>query len=150
MEHSNPGFGSQGLLKTLSVLYFSFLISQVLFAVVAYIQQGSTYFDIENLDDVYIYAVPVLSVAAIVGSLLMFREQISALSFKETLKEKVSGYQSAYLVRMAFLEAASIFGIVAFFLKGNLFSLIFSGLIVLYFLTLRPTKENVERDLHLN
>lgn len=149
MEQPNPTLSLQGLLKTLSILYLTFLSSQVLFAIVAFIQQRNTYFEFENSDDVYIYAVPVLAVAAFVGSMLVFRAQISALSVKGTLNEKFLGYQSAYLVRLAFLEAASLFGIIAFFLEGNLFSLLFSGLIVLYFLTLRPSKEKVEADLNL-
>lgn len=150
MEQPNPSLNPQGLLRTLSILYFTFLSSQVLFALVAFIQQGDTYFEFENSDDVYIYAVPVLAVAAFVSSMLVFREQISALSAKDTLKEKFMGYQSAYLVRMAFLEGACLFGIIAFILKGNLFSLVFSGLIVLYFLTLKPSKGKVEADLNLD
>ncbi len=150
MEHQSHSISLPGLLKTLSVLYFSFLGSQLLFALVAFLKQSTTYFEFENSEDVFIYAVPVLAVAAFVASMLVYREQISTLTDKGSLPEKFSGYQSAYLVRMAFLEAASIFGIIAFMLKGNLFSLVFTGLLILYFLTLKPSKDKVEADLDLS
>lgn len=137
-------------LKILSLLYFIFLGSQVIFAIVALMQQKNTYFEFEDSEDIYIYIVPVLAIVAFVGSMFLFREQISALADKNSLKEKIMGYQTAYLLRMAFLEVACLFGIVAFLLKGNLFSLIFSGLIVLYFLALRPAKVKIEEDLEIN
>lgn len=149
MEQSNSTLSAQGVLRTLSFLYFTFLITQLFFAFFAYMQQGNTYFEFEDPNDVFIYAVPILAVAAFVGSMLLYREQISQLSGKNT-REKFVGYQSACLLRMAFLEAGCLFGIIAFFLKGNLFSLLFSGLIVLYFVTLRPSKEKVESDLDLS
>lgn len=150
MDQQNSALSPRGLFKTLTLLYFSFLTAQLLFAVMAYLNQGSTYFDYTDTNDVFIYAVPVFAVASIVLGIVLYGQQTSELGRKNSLKEKLVAYQSAVLIRMAFLEAASIFGIVAFILKGNLFSLLITGLVTLYFITLRPAKERAEDYLHLS
>lgn len=150
MDQQNSALSPRGFFKTLTLLYFSFLTAQLLFAVMAFLNQGSTYFDYTDTNDVFIYAVPVFAVASIVLGIVLYGQQTSELGRKSSLKEKLVAYQSAVLIRMAFLEAASIFGIVAFILKGNLFSLLITGLVTLYFITLRPAKERAEDYLHLS
>ena len=150
MDQQNLTLSPRGILRILSIIYFTFLGAQLLFGALAFLNQENTYFDYSNTNDVFIYAVPVFAVSSIVIGIVLFGQQTADLSYKSSLKEKLEGYQAAVLVRMAFLEAASIFGIIAFILKGNLFSLLISGLVILYFLTLRPGKVRAENDLNLS
>lgn len=150
MQPQPPEITSESFLKTLSIIHFSLLGGMILFMVVAYIKQGNHYFDFKNTDDVYIIVVPIMAIAAYFVGRLVFKQQILALANKDSLKEKLMGYQGAALVRLAFLEGAALFGIVAFMITGNLFELLISILLVLYFLALKPTKEKVINDLQLS
>ncbi|MGV8877722.1 MAG: hypothetical protein ACOH2A_01695 [Sphingobacteriaceae bacterium] len=150
MQPQSAEITPEGFLKTLSIIHFSLLSGMILFMVVAYIKQGDHYFNFKNTGDVYIIVVPMMAIAAYFVSRLVFKQQILALASKDSLKEKLMVYQGAALVRLAFLEGAALFGIVAFMITGNLFELLISILLVLYFLTLKPTKEKVINDLQLS
>lgn len=59
-------------------------------------------------------------------------------------------YQTALIIRFSLLNGASLFGIVCYMQTGNLLFIIISGLLALYFLSLRPTKDKIENDLNLS
>lgn len=149
---TSPNFETtpESYLKTLSLIHLALLAGLVLFMIVTIISQKQTYFDYKNTGDVYIIVVPVMAIAAFFTGRFLFKQQLSALDKKNSLKEKLMGYQGASIVRLAFLEGAALFGIVAFLLTGNFFELLISLLLVLYFLMLKPTKEKVMSDLNLS
>jgi len=80
----------------------------------------------------------------------MFKKQLDLAVAKSSLNEKLGGYQTALIIRFALLEGPSLFGIVSYLLSGNLLFLAISGLIILYFITIRPTRDKVETDLNLD
>lgn len=150
MQSQTPEITPESFLKTLSIIHYALLGGMILFMVVAYVKQGNHYFDFKNTKDVYIIVVPIMAIAAYFVGNLVFKQQLSAAANKDSLKEKLMGYQGAALIRLAFLEGAALFGIVAFMLTGNLFELLIATLLILYFITLKPTKEKVIRELNLS
>ena len=58
-------------------------------------------------------------------------------------------YQTALIIRCAFSEGASLLGIVAFLITGNLVYLLLTGLNIIYFIWIRPTKQKIEDELNL-
>lgn len=137
-------------LKTLKLIYVAFLSSQVLFVVAVLIGQKNAYFSLQDEGNVYLYIAPFLAVAGFLGGKTIFENQLADIAGKATLKEKLATYSSAFLVRVAFMEAPTLFAAIAFFLTGNLACLVVAPLMIVYFLTLTPRRESVEEDLELN
>jgi len=54
------------------------------------------------------------------------------------------------IVRLALLEGSSLFGIVVYQLTSNLLYLAISGIIILFFIIIRPTRDKIETDLNLD
>lgn len=137
-------------LKTLRLMYFAFLSSQILFVVAVLLSKQDAYFSLQDEGNVYLFIAPFLAVAGFLGGRTVFQNQLADISGKTTLKEKLAAYSSAFLVRVAFMEAPTLFASIAFFLTGNLACLAVGVLMILYFLTLSPGKEKVEGDLELS
>ncbi len=137
-------------LKTLKLIYIAFLSSQVLFILAVLITRENPYFSLQDEGNVYLYIAPFLAVAGFLGGRTIFQNQLADIAGKATLKEKLAAYSSAFLVRVAFMEAPTLFAAIAFFLTGNLACLSVAALMILYFLTLSPGREKVEEDLELS
>ncbi|MES2279170.1 MAG: hypothetical protein V4592_24270 [Bacteroidota bacterium] len=135
--------------KVLTIIHLALMLGQVLFGVVVFFQTRSVRVNIEKIDDVYIYIVPFMAISCFIASNFMYKQQLGIAAGKPTLQEKMTGYQTALIVRYALLEGASLFGIVVYLLTGNLLFLLISGAIVIYFLLIRPTRDRVEADLNL-
>lgn len=140
----------QGFLRSISIIHLALLSGQVIFGIVAYAQSARVFFGIHNMDDMFIFIVPVVAIGGFMAGYLIFKQQLIIIRSKKPLGEKMISYQTALIMRYALLEGPSLLAIVAYLLNGNLFYLIVAGLLMLYFLFLRPTMEKVENDLDLN
>ncbi len=147
---SNAVFTTPKLfLKTLSMIHLVLLFGIVLFGVVTFTKNTEAKIEF-NSSDVYLYVLAFTTIIAISLGNYVFKQQISKLLEKESLKEKLVGYQSASIVNYAFIEAPALLSIVIFFMEGNLLYLVIAGLLAVYFFSLRPTKDKVETNLDLN
>ena len=63
---------------------------------------------------------------------------------------KLDAYRAALILRYALLEGPSMFAIVVYLVTGGIIFILLAALIVFYFVTIRPNKENVIKDLDLN
>lgn len=88
-----------------------------------------------------IYVVPVFALGGILASNLVFKQKLKDCIAKPTLKEKMTNYRSALIIKFAFIEGSSLFAVVAYLLTGNLIYLGFAVLLLIVFLAYRPTKE---------
>jgi len=147
-QQRNP-ITPEAFIKMFQTIHLGLLAGQALFAVVTYTQFGASKFDIKNTADPLLYVVPLFAITSFIASVILFKLLVSKAAGKETLTEKVMAYQTALLVRFAILESASLFGLVVFFSTHNLFFLLVSIILMVYFLTLRPTKDKMDYDLNL-
>ncbi|MFD2161490.1 hypothetical protein ACFSJU_03745 [Paradesertivirga mongoliensis] len=137
-------------LMTMSIIFFAMLAAQILFALVVSYLNSNRDMEAQASDRPFLYVVPIMAVVCFILSKVMFDQILKQAKLKEALNEKAMVYQAAFLTRLALLEGASLFGIVTYFLTGNIFLLSVSALVILYFLTLRPTKERVSSNLALD
>lgn len=140
----------EGMLKTLSFTHAAMLAFQMLFAITSFAQSNRMYFGVMNMDDQFVFIVPVLALGGFFGGYLVFKKQKYALREKDTLQEKLSGYQSALITRFAMTQAPSLLSIIAYILSGNVFFLFITAVMSAYFIFLRPTREKIENDLHFD
>src|SRR5690349_16365969 len=112
------------MLKTLAFTHVALLAFQMLFAIVAFAQTTRIYFGVMNMDDEFVFIVPVLALGGFFGGYLIFKKQKYILREKENFQEKLSGYQSVLITRFALIQGPSLFSIVAYILSGNVFFLL--------------------------
>ncbi len=137
-------------LKTVSIIHLALLIGQAMFATVVFIQSGSTKIVFNDASDSYFFIVIGLAVGGFAASNFLFKQNLNKANEQTDIKSKLAKYQSALIIRYALLEGPSLFGIVVYLLTGNLFYLIVSIVIMLYFLSLMPTKEKIKEELQLS
>lgn len=135
------------MLKTLAFTHVAMLAFQMLFAIIAFAQSTRMYFGIMNMNDQFVFIAPVLALGGFLGGYLIFKKQKYVLRGKEDFQEKLSGYQSVLITRFALIQGPSLFSIVAYILNGNVFFLLITGFMSVYFIFLRPTREKIENDL---
>jgi len=149
-NNQNQNLSPKAMFKNLSIIHGALIAGQVMFAIVASTIAKNKHFDLNLSADSLLMVAPILAVGCFIMSSFLFKQQLQIAANKSDLKSKITGYQTASIVRMAPLEGASLFNIVVFLLSGNYFTLIISILIVLYFLSFRPTKDRVTDSLNLS
>ena len=137
-------------LKTLAFTHVALLAFQMLFAIVAFAQATRMYFGVMNMDDEFVFIVPVHALGGFFGGYLIFKKQKFILRGKESTLERLTGYQSVLITRYILLQGPAVFAIVAYILSGNVFFLFITSIMSLYFIFLRPTREKIESDLQFS
>lgn len=150
MAYQNTPTNPRGALKVIPIIHLALLAGQTLFAIVAYFQARNVRLDLQNTKDPFFFVAPLMAIGGFIASNIIFKQRLNSLGTATTARQKVTIYQSGLIVRYALLEGPSLFGIVCFMLTGNLFYLIISGLIIVYFLFIRPSKDSIDTDLNLS
>ncbi|MBK0380809.1 hypothetical protein [Mucilaginibacter segetis] len=135
-------------LKTITIIHIALTVGQVLFALISIFTTEKIYINVTDTHDPFIYIVPVFAVGSIIVSNILYHKKISNVVQVSTLSDKLAAYQTALIVRYAPLEAASLFSIVSFMLTGILFLLVVTSLMIVYFIYLKPSAENIKAALH--
>jgi len=146
----NNNLTPQTAVKTTAIIHLGLTAGQILFAIVAYTTTPQKGFAFDGVKDPFIYVAIILALNGFIVGNLMFKKQVGKVVPEDTLSKKISVYQTAFIIRAALLEGASLFSIAVYLIGWNLFFLALSGLIILYFLTLRPTKEKIANDMNLD
>ncbi|WP_448699512.1 hypothetical protein ACFGVR_21040 [Mucilaginibacter sp. AW1-3] len=137
------------MLKTIPLIHLGLLGGQVLFAIVTLVITPGSTFNIKFINDPYLYTIPMMAVISSLSTVL-YKQLLTTAINKPTVQQKVTGYQTAMIARLAMLEGASLFGIVVYQLTANLLYLVVSGIIILFFIVIRPTRDKIETDLNLD
>ncbi|TFF30449.1 hypothetical protein [Mucilaginibacter psychrotolerans] len=138
-------------LRTITIIHLALAVGQILFGLVVLLLNKRIIINVRYTNDPLVFAVPLLAVISFFLSNFLFNKLLSSgIKDDSTLKQKLLCYQTSLIVRLALLEGPSLFGIVAFFISGQLFFLLISAALVVYFIYIRPTKANIEEVLNLN
>jgi len=143
---------SQEYFKLMQIIYFALITGQIIFAIISFYLSNTGNFDFstKELDKIFIYIVLIFVVGGFSGSTLFFRYKLSRIKNKTSLIEKMTEYRSALIIRYALLETPSFFSLIAYLLTGNILFLGLSAIIILFFLTIKPTKNRTIFELKLN
>lgn len=150
MNNTNQPYSPKGIIKTITVLHYAYCISIIVFGTVALFITENPEFNFNNSEDVFFYLVPTLAIVAPVIGNIVFKKNLEQIHEKETVKEKLINYQTARLIRIAFIEAPALLGVVIFLITSNQYYLIFSAVLLTYLITLRPTISVIKTELRLN
>lgn len=137
-------------LKALTIVHIGLTSGAGLFTLVALLlNKDDLNTALAEENKIFLYVAPVFAVSAFLLSGLVFKNYLGKLKTKDSLKEKIAHYQSAFLSRLAFIEAATLFASIVFLITAYLPFIFISGLLLLYLFALRPNKQKVEEDLNL-
>jgi len=143
---------SKEYFKTMQNIYFALIGAQVFFCILSlflhYVSKSDS--GQQELRDIFIYIVPLIVFGGSFISYYVFRSMLSASKSMKALTDKMIGYRYALIIRYAFLEGPSFFAIIVYFLTGDWLFLTMSALIILLFLTIKPTPEKAVKDLQLD
>ena len=137
-------------LKTFSILHYSIFAGLLIVASYIFSLDSNAALDLTPENDIFFYVVPALAVLGFIGSNIIFKAYLNSLTINNSLKGKLTGYQSASLIKYALIEAPAFLAIIMFMDEGNLYYMIIAGVLIAYFFMLRPTKEKIVNDLNLN
>lgn len=141
---SNPSL----LFKSMSVVFFGLLLGMLMMGGIIYSMNPS-----ENLDfdmtNPFLAVMIIVSIAGVFGSNLLYTFFINKINEEDSLPDKTTKIQQAVIVRLALVEGPALVGIVLYLIEANLIFLIFSALLILYFLTLKPSKDKFADDMKL-
>ena len=146
----NPEINPDAFVRVTTIIYGALLAGQTIFAIMVYSMAIKPVMNLKPINDIFFYLVPVFVVAmAFIGNVL-YKTRIENARGAATFKEKMAGYQTALITRLAPFEGATLFAIVIFMQGWNLYYLAIAGLNIIYFLLLRPTRSKIEEDLNLS
>ncbi|MCB9175023.1 MAG: hypothetical protein H6589_10480 [Flavobacteriales bacterium] len=151
MENNQPiSFTPKSFIQRITIIHLALIIGLLLFAGVTYstVETNVLVFDFDS--NFFTVIVPAMAISMAFASNFIFTKKVNELSNVSLLKDKLMGYQTASIIRFALLEGPAMFSIVIYMLTGNLLFLIMAGVLIVYFITIRPTKEKIEMELNLN
>jgi len=134
--------------QPIKMVTYAMLAGQIIFtAVVLLISKDNLVFYKEG--DVFLYIVPAVLLGAITLSFNMDKFLPHEIKPDAALSDKLGAYQTSTLVKLAPLEGAGIFSIVAMLLNNSYIYLIFLAVAIAAFLMLLPAEEKFVRQYKL-
>jgi hypothetical protein len=80
----------------------------------------------------------------------IFKQWMTAISPTLSLREKLMKYQTAVLIRSGCFEMPGLFGAVATLITGDLSFLLFTAIVLVLFVLLRPTVYTITTNMNLS
>ncbi|WP_420321742.1 hypothetical protein [Flagellimonas sp.] len=145
-NQTTPG----GLIWNLSVIHLGLAIGPIVFGILSYRTVPTSYFSISEVDGMFLVVVPIFALLCLLMGHFIYTQSIKNILPSSKLKQQLIQFQTASIINYALIESAMLFGIASFYINENLIFLLLSATILLYFFMVRPTKQKIIRDLHLN
>ena len=139
-------------LKTLQIVHLAFCIFPIIFAITAiFINYSEIHFNMVNIQQPLLLIAPIVALISSIGSRLVFNSLINSAKNNLELSDhsKFLQYQTALIVKAAFLEGAALFNIVVFLITSNTFTLFFAFWCIYGLWHRRPTKDRIVEELSL-
>lgn len=149
MQNSTPPITPKSFLRTTSIIHFALVAGVLIFGFVMFSITENQKLDLSYTGDVMFFIVPIMAIAGIFVGNYLYENTIKELVSKNTLREKLGGFQTASVIKYALLEGPALLGLVAFMNEENQYFLIISILLVGWLIMQRPTRDKIERDLML-
>ena len=143
---------SKEFFKTLTIIHLALTFGLVFVGIIGsfLILSGKMTNNGNDLNKIFLYIVPIVSLGGLFFSNLIYKNKLSELKEKNDLNIKMTNFRGVLIVRYAFIEGPTFFAFVATILTGNLVFLAFIVLMILAMIYWRPTKNSVIADLELN
>ena len=127
------------------------MMAQLIFIVIIFVlvNEESSVIDI-NTQNMLLLGVPIAVIIIIASGRFFYQQQLKKIRSKTNLGEKFRSYQTMQILQFAFAELGALTCFLASFLSQNLVFVYGSIGVLLYFLSIRPSKIKVEKELSLD
>lgn len=140
----------QQRVKTLTIIFYAILLSQIIFMAVATVVQR----DVDHVDAetaaIFKIAVPVYTIAVIAAAFFLRRSRLAAAQAMGSPEEKVASYVTSVIISLALIEGGSLLSTVAYMLTGNYVFFGTWAAALLALSTLKPSAEKMGTELGLS
>lgn len=141
---------SKSVLTALNMIYFSLITMMGLFAlVVLYITASGDITPDPELTLIFRYVLFALLPIGLGAGYYIFKQWMQAITPTLSLREKLVKYQTAILIRSGCFEMPGLFGAVAALITGDISFLLFTAIVIVLFLLLRPSIYTITTDMNL-
>lgn len=142
---------SRQYMTSLSILFYALLAGQLIFlGIAAVLKFVADFPNIPELDEILLYLpIVVLAGGFMVGSKL-YNSRLVQLREMNQLPDQLNGYRGASILRWALAEGPIVLTIMSYLLTGKALLLGLAAGAIIAFITLRPGKEKLIRELALS
>ncbi len=141
---------SKSILSALNLIYFSLIMMMTLFGVIVFFlnTSGAVSSDPE-LTQMLQYLLFGILPAGLGAGYFIFKQWMTSISPALSLRDKLMKYQTAVLIRSACFEMPGLVGAVAALITGANSFLLFTAIVLVLFLLVRPSVYTITSDLNL-
>jgi hypothetical protein len=135
-------------LRALQIMFFALFAGSTIVLIMFYFMapDGS-----ESLSgDGFIMYIPLVMLTLIAGAFYLGRNRIEAARQLRDLKQKMTAYRAALILRWALIEGSVLMTSVFFFLTRDIQLLIVAGVGIVIFALFFPSRERIITDLELS
>lgn len=136
--------------KSIQIIFFALLAGQLIFLFISvFLVQSGNISTNENLFLILFIVDLMIVVPAIVVGPMIYRSFMSRVKPEMSLTEKLNLYKQGTIIKLAMVEAPTIFSIVGFLLTGSfVFLFLAIGIIILFFMH-KPSLEKFCEDFQV-
>ncbi|KAB7529378.1 hypothetical protein F8C76_16265 [Flagellimonas olearia] len=149
MKNATTPITPNSFIKTLSFLHMGIMAGPVILGIFFYTQVQNSHLDFSDSGDAFLAIIPLIAITGIFLGGFIFNKMIRSIPKDLDLRQKLARFQTASIIKYAFLEGPALFGIVIFHNTQNLAYLIIAAFLIFYLFLQRPTRDKVERHLDL-
>lgn len=148
MKIQNQNATPASSLKRINVIFFGLLFGMVSMGSIIYVINPTENFDF-NFKNPLLIIMMVVMIAGVFASGFLYNTLKSKIETKDSLQDKIAKIQQALIIKFALIEGPALLGIILFLVESNLAFLMLSVLMILYFVTLKPSKNKLADDMNL-
>ena len=138
-------------LKALKVIHIGLTAGVVLFLIIAVVLQLTGFEpELKELEMILLGVTAVAAFSGIFAGNMIFRKRLEQLIELKNLNEKLTGYQSALIVKYALIEGPAFFTVVAYLLTTNVLFPVIAVFLVVVMVLSAPRKDKLITDLNLS
>lgn len=138
---------TQNFFTRLRIIHAALCIGCLFFAAVTYFIVGNT----STMDTSFSNPLSIVGVAlgfAIIASSVIYAKKVKEIAEDDSLEQKKTKYQSAYIIMLALIEGPAIFNIVVFLITKNTFHLVVAGIFIFNLISKMPNKSHISQLLN--
>ncbi|MGQ9644010.1 MAG: hypothetical protein ACUVT3_09150 [Ignavibacterium sp.] len=136
--------------KSVQIIFFALLIGQILFLFISVflVQSGNVKPNYDLFLMLFIVDLMIIAPSIVIGPMI-YRSFIERANSKKLVEEKFILYRQGVIIKLALVEAPTIFSIVSYLLTGSVIFLILAvGVLILFFFH-KPTLEKFAEDFNI-
>lgn len=138
------------IFKSIQIIFFALLSGQIIFLFISVflVQSGNVSPNEDLFFILFIIDLMIISPAIVVGPML-YRSFMSRVKPEMSLAEKFILYKQGTIIKLALVEAPTIFSIVGFLLTGSYVFLFLAIGIIILFVMHKPSLEKFSEDFQV-